>query len=256
MSLSIAVLTYNGYDLLPDCLASIGNSGDERYVVDNGSDDPVKIAKIAAEYEFGVKRIENNCGNIGGLNKCFEFAKSKCVLFVSDDVRFYQGGIPAMWFSHSLAGQLMPLIRNKDLTTQTRGIHWVWPGFGFSPTDNSKCGTFCSKISIVPSITFVMKKKLWKAIGGFDETLISSHEDVDMGIRLNKAGYVNEMEDTWQVIHLANSTLSKTLTNHSRRFHESRRMVIRKHYNGLNCFMRLSAESIIYGISSLFQWMR
>lgn len=244
MSLSVIVLTYNGYDLLPDCLKSIGEIGDERIVVDNGSHAQWWIQEIAQAHRFEVRRIEENVGNIGGINKCFEFASNDTVLFVSDDVRFLRGKPNIKKLSHPIA-QIMPIVRNPDLTLQTTGLSWIWPGYGVSK--------LMPWPSIIPSICFLMQKCIWKGIGKFDENLISSHEDVDMGLRLLDANFLNKVQKSWEVIHLANSTLSKTLTNHSKRFHESRRMVIKKHYSGIDRAMRLAAESLIYSATSSMQ---
>ncbi len=255
MGISIAVLTYNGYELVPDCLNSIGELGDKRFLVDNGSDDSHRIFNENIwGRSFSYHFTKRNAGNIGGINHAFEIAalfyeENDWLLFVSDDVRFHSG-FPAIVKDNTVA-VVMPVVLNKDLSVQTTGLRWVWPGFGLSEKETSG-----REVAIVPSICFMMRVSVWKELGDFDESLISSHEDVDMGLRLAKAGYKCHLDGSWEVIHLANQTLSKTLKNPSKRFHESRRMVIKKHYKGIDRWSRLAAESMIYGATSAVKTLR
>ena len=239
--LSIMVLSFNDNKLTKGCCDSIDAQGipfeHEKVVVDNGSTKP-----FAKREGWRIVRLKKNRGNIGGQNACFENALGKYVLFVSNDVRFLGDSIKSLWEYdkvHSpLIGQVMPTIHNE----MNYGLGWVWPGYGAKEA-------FIFFPSAIPSIVYIMKKEIFNLIGPFDESLGSSHEDVDMGIRLRKQRFVLDGCASSRVIHLGNQTLSKTLKNTKEVFHVARVKVIKKHYTGFDRWTRLLAVNIIDGIS-------
>ncbi|MBU2052557.1 glycosyltransferase [Patescibacteria group bacterium] len=219
------------------CCESIGLEGDERIVIDNGSTKPFPKLK-----GWKVIRLPKNRGNIGGQNACFENASYDYVLFVSNDVVFLPDSICYLEMYGSLR-QVMPEIHNQDGSIQTQLLTWSWPGYGHS----YEFGYIC------PSIVYLMPKKLWKLAGGFDESLSSSHEDIDMGIRLRKLGFKEPfLMEGAKVIHLGNATLSSTLSNHRKVFHEARLKVVNKHYKGLDRSLRVSAINLIDSIGDFY----
>lgn len=250
----MAVLTYQGEQLLPACLHSIQTTvfpvSTELLVLDNGSVPPTPWEW---PYEMPTNVITRalarepvNRGNIGGQNACFEQANGEWVLFLANDVRLQPDTIRRLWMCKeglpSTLGQLQPLCMTRDQIDQG-GMRWMWPGYGIS---YAKDQTTPYRVSIVPSTCYLMRKAVWKSLGGFDERLGSSHEDVDMGLRLAKAGYVNYCYPNVRVEHLKNQTLKHTLSNHRQVFHQSRQQIIRKHYQGLDQWVRSAVEALTY----------
>ena len=253
MKLSVCVLTFNGYHLLEDCLASIGEQGDERIVIDNGSSDPGRIEKIATAHNFTVYRSEKNLTNVGGQNLAIKQAKHRNVLFVSDDVRMVQSEIFYLpYLADRLWGwsQIMPVIRTSRWNQiDACGMSYVWPGYGVGWHAQQNYGIKQWTTPIVPSICYLIDKRVWEVLGGFDESLPMAYEDVDYGLRANKAGYTNWVQPNCSAVHLQNQTL-RLLPNVKERFRQARLKVIRKHYVGLDRWLRVSAVQTLFYITS------
>ena len=241
MDLTIAVLHYNRWDLTKDCLASIDTQEIpctyEKVLVDNGSDHALPEPLPG----WRIVRSEPNRGNIGGQNLCFEHAKGTWVLFVANDVRLQPRCIRGIWNStiqvFPFAAQIQPALFTPTGEIDQTGMSWRWPGYGISRKANQS-----GFVQIIPSSCYFMRRDTWKNVGGFDETLLSSHEDVDMGLRLVGEKVVRTNS---HAIHLGNATLKYTLSNHRQVFHDARLRVIRKHYRGLNYWSRYLAIQLL-----------
>jgi len=256
MKLTVAILTYNGDQLLPECLQSVqrqrfSSEDTEVLILDNGSSQPVSQEVVNQFCPVNrIVRLEANCGNIGGQNACFRYAQHDLVLFLANDVRLGAwciisllmfckalDAIPKRW------GQLQPLLWTPEGQVDSAGLYEQWPGYWMS---NHQPGYLI--VPAVPSTCYLMRKALWQALGGFDERFGSSHEDVDMGLRLHQAGYDNYLVATAFATHLGNATLRHTLTNPSQVFHRARLQLIRKHHRGADRFLRLGLIHLIDGL--------
>ena len=245
--LTIAVAHYQYQDLTRDCIASINTQEIpctyEKLLVDNGSDIP-----IDAPPSWRLFRSGSNIGNIGSQNLCFEQAQGEWVLFVANDVRLYDlecirelWRFKEWWQKGLSIGQIQPMVQTATCQVDQLGMEWRWPGYGISRKRN----TSIPAIQIVPSTCFLMKKDTWSRMEGFDEQLQSSHEDVDMGLRLLKKGYTNLLCSEAEVVHLGNATLQHTLSNHRQVFHQARLKVIRKHYRWADYWTRYLAIQLL-----------
>lgn len=244
MKLTIAVLHYNNKELTEACIESImaQDLNDltlpiELIVIDNGSTEPYESPGIK------VIRLPRNVGNVAGQNACFDHAEGDLVLFVSNDVRLQADCIKNMLIFESERehpwGQIQPVILNADLTEQNAGMDYHWPGYGIGRTEHTFLFT-----PIVPSITYLMKKSEWAHRGGFDERLPMAYEDVDFGLRGARSRIPNFVVPDASAIHLANATLRYTKKDRWR-FHQARKIVVLKHFRGLDRFIRLTAINII-----------
>lgn len=237
-NLSICVLTYNQPDLLAGCLPSIPKwEGCEYLVIDNGSPFKQEVAEIARQNGFEVRRVEENRGNIGGQNLCFEQAQGEWVLFISDDVECWDLRLPEFIEREA---QIFPVIHEPSLNRLNYGLRWNWPGYGQTMTRYYCLWPIDVHFDYIPSICYFMRKSAWKVVGGFDESLGTSHEDIDMGMRLRAMKYRLHCDLSSRVIHRANGTLKSTLLNPSEKFQEARLKVIRKHYGGVDRWLRLA----------------
>lgn len=241
-TLSICVLHYQNNKLTSECMDSIDQQElpchAEKIIVDNGSCTPFYTSRK----DWKVKRFEKNNGNIGGQNRCFQVAKTNKVLFVSNDVTLMPDCIFSLVTCLSIDyGQYMPKVFKPNGDIDSYGIEWKWPGYGM----NKKVST---SPSICPSIIYLMRKDLWESVGGFDENLISSHEDIDMGLLLSKMGYRQELCHIAKAIHIGNATLKDTLAKPKEVFRNARKRVIKKHYSGWDRAVRLFVLKTIGGI--------
>lgn len=254
--LTIAVLTYNNHQqLLPECLSSIDNQLPMRehtkkqkeikvnkMIIDNCADVPVK--KIDG---WKLIRLQKNVGNIGGQNRAFELALDDYVLFVSDDVRLTYGSLRQLWDSRNDSTQIAPIIINKNGTIQSGDTKIVWPFYGLSTRKATDRHMF---VPYIPSICYLMTKRAWSQVCGFDESLPMAYEDVDFGLKqmfLNNRGRIITYATA---IHLGNATLKYTKKDRWR-FHQARLQVIRKHFSGWDRATRLAAVRFLDAIRGL-----
>lgn len=235
--LSITVLHFQNNKLTNECCDSIDMQElpmeHEKVVVDNGSSSPFPRRK-----GWKVVRLKKNVGHIQGQNECFKAANYNFVLFVSNDVRLLQGCVTSLYYWHLHLGQVMPYIANEN----SKGLKYVWPGYAFTTKRNKW---------ICPSIVYMMEKSTWHAVGGFDPYLGNSQEDVDMGLRLKKCGIRSKCVKDAVAIHLGNQTLKHTLKDHSLEFYKSRQRLIRKHYFGVDRWLRLSTMKGLFQVTKI-----
>lgn len=252
MNITATVLTYNHEYLLKDCLESVnGQTGlSEKIVVDNGSDIPLGEHLCPG---WKVRRTPSNWGNIGGQNLCFHFVSDEWVLFIANDVRLMPDCVEQLIKLATLlrlagvrVGQIQPVLYRQDGRIDQAGMDWRWPGYGISRWWSFLKPLYTERVEIVPSTCYLMKRDVWYEVGMFDESLGTSHEDVDMGIRLKKAGYHNYVCADAQATHLVNQTLKHTIQNPSHQFQVSRMMVLRKHYRWLNYWTRWLAVKTLH----------
>jgi len=248
--LSIVVLTYNGEELLPDCLASIDAQeipcSYEKIVVDNGSD---AHRSFTVPNNWRVHYLPENIGHIAGQNKCFEVANGEWVLFVANDVRMLNDTkcIEGMWRFRSHLGITQPMLFTPDLEEiDNLGLHWEWPGYALSRKNRRL------SINSVTSTCYLMKKELWQRCGGFDEQLKTSHEDIELGLRLAKTRVFPLCTSEANAIHLGNATLRHQPSHNRAAFHADRLYVVRKHYRGVDRWLRVTIITVIDYMLGLF----
>lgn len=226
--LSICVLHYNRWDLTEPCLQSIDAQEIpctyEKLLIDNGSD----VAPSAIP-GWDIRSQSPNVGHIAGQNRCFQEAKGKWVLFVANDVRMLPDCIKYLWiFGKGYIAQ--PTLLTPDRILDNRGLDWHWPGYGISTASE-----FPNAFS---STCYLMSKRAWEETGGFDERLVSSHEDIDFSLRARNLHWGIRSFKESIAIHLGNATLRHQPSHNRKAFHRDRCYILRKHYRGLDWLLR------------------
>lgn len=248
-TLSIAVLTYQGEALLPDCLQSILKqempTDWELLVVDNGS--TTHTPRLLLPHSR-VVRLERNIGNIGGMNACFAHAEGDWVLFVANDVRLHPNCVARLW--EKRCNLLQPVLYQPDGQVDNAGLNWNWPGYGARRRRVCGMPAFV-KVPSFAATCFLLQRSVWKELGGFDAGLGLSHEDIDFALRLEASGYGNFVNMEACATHLMGQTIGRvTVGPLSPRYHTARLRVIRKHYRGLNRASRVAAVQVLDGLSA------
>lgn len=78
----------------------------------------------------------------------------------------------------------------------------------------------------------MVKAKVWSEIGGFDEGYFLNFEDIDLGFRIGKAGYLNVYCPQTKVVHSGGHSLSKHEAVSEQAMHQSAVRFMRKRYAG------------------------
>jgi GT2 family glycosyltransferase len=257
MDLSIVVLHYNYWDLTKDCLASIDAQeipcSYEKVLVDNGSTNWDWRSVWCTDRGWSVYHVPTNQGHIRGQNVCFQQAKGTWVLFVANDVRLKPNCISALWKEaqrdphphwdngYGTFTLLQPTLLQPNHRIDNRGLLWMWPGYGISNRQSWQWHP-----SAFSGSCYCIPQQVWNDLGGFDEWLETSYEDVDFCLRARK------QLNTWPVSvltatasHLGNATLRHQPSHNRAAFHRDRVYVVKKHYRGVDRAMRLAVVTLI-----------
>ena len=254
VDLSVVVLHFNRWDLTRDCLASIDAQEIpctyEKVLVDNGSDIQLLLSQLPVGWR--LVSYQANRGHIVGQNRCFESAQGEWVLFVANDVRLFPECLKELW-------EKREEISVPQLFTQTRhldnkGLIWYWPGYGY-PNGENGIQHFSSegRISAMTGSCYLMPKWIWNEVGGFDERLMTSHEDIDFCLTARRMGHTIDGYGKAKAIHLGNATLRHQPSHNRAAFHRDRVYIVRKHYKGIDRFIRLCTIYLLDNIVSFWK---
>ena len=226
LSVTVAVPCYNAAKFLPHLLESIfeqTRAPDEILVIDDGSYDATK--EIAQKYKVKTVVHDTNRGLAAARNSAIKNAKGEIIVFFDADTLPKKESLELMLNEYrcmEIAG-----VGGQELFSPAEKKIDLWRNLFWRQTHGHK------RISAVwiMGLCCSYRKKALIEIGGFDEKYRHYGEDVDIGIRLTKAGhrlvYLPEVE----IFHKRTDTLKTILFlvfNHS--YWQSR--ALRK--NGLN----------------------
>jgi hypothetical protein len=210
MDLSIIILNYNTKDLTVDCLNSICDQYKpelekglfEIILVDNASnDDSVKKFTDLKVQIPNVNIIESkeNLGFSKGCNLGAESAKGDYLLFLnSDTVIKDQGFIKMVEYlkKDKNSGVLGGALKNENGTNQSSAgkFYDLWNLFlmmlGFERLGFLRSSPKAiEKVDWVSGASLMIKRKVFKIIGGFEKELFMYGEDMELCFRAKKNGF-------------------------------------------------------------------
>jgi glycosyltransferase involved in cell wall biosynthesis len=194
---SVVVPVLNSKNHLRPCLDSI-LAAMERYrnteliVLDNGSDDGSYEILLN---EYGTRaRIQQVCGvPVGALrNRGAALAEGEFVVFIDSDCV-----VVPYYFEQALS---ILKETGADATGSEYALredsHWIEETWYRVHTP-----THDGPVKFIPSGNLVVKRQAFLSIAGFDEKMISC-EDMDLGARLNKAGFKVFQSHSLRTFHL------------------------------------------------------
>ena len=214
---SIIIPNYNGEHLLPTCLDALRQqtySGYEIIVVDDASTDG-SVALLQREYpEVQVLRLEQNSGLAAACNGGAAIACGQILVLLNTDTEAEPGWLVALvetLAQHPEAGSVsskMLLFDRRD-TLHTAGDMYGTDGIprnrGVWEIDE---GQYDQAIEVFSGCggAVAYRREAWDSAGGFDEDLFMYLEDVDLGWRLQMAGYRALFAPQARVYHQLSAT--------------------------------------------------
>lgn len=228
---SIIILSWNTKKLLVQCLRSLSLNY-EIIVIDNASTDgsPEMIRK-----EFPKVRLICNKENVGfakGNNQGVEIATGDLVLFLNSDTFVKDGAIEKLVTFFNKSDDIVavsPLIINENGSIQQDPcyLHFpspmmsffyynrilrklstkFFPDLLFSITDFRNP----SEIDQLSGAALMIRRELFKKVGGFDENFPLYFEDTDLSYRLRKRGYKLMVIPEAEVIHLGRKSIDSVI---------------------------------------------
>lgn len=197
---SIVIVNYNGGGFLEECLEALIDRTKvtiEIIVVDNASTD--HSADHLEERYPSVKLLRNNT-NIGysrAINRGAESARGKFLAILNMDIVVQNGWLaPLVLFldNHPTAAIAAPCIllydRPDQINAAGQNLHVT--GLGFNRKLNTPADAIESepvRVSGTQGGAFLMPARLFHELGGMNEDYFLYHEDVELSLRVNIAGY-------------------------------------------------------------------
>lgn len=264
MSLSVAILNYNNAALTKDALDSVlaqRMQPDEIVVFDNGSEtyQSLLLVDIVEERREGtatpivMHRVDHNQGNIAGMNMAIEACSNEFVVFMANDVRLHSDCLDQLHMAlltNPDLGIVQPILYQPNGDIDNVGLSWRWPGYGLRIRQLlGRLGGIMG-VDAVAATCFGVRKSFFQHLGGFDDRLGISHEDIDFGIRVRKAGAWCGAYLQPSATHLMGQTIPQTVSKLRPYYRDARQRVIRTHYQGWDQSARLAAVRLLDGVAA------
>lgn len=256
LKLSIIIVHYKNKEVLFSCLKSIERNKPrvsfEVLVVDN---DEEKTIEPSLKRKFPwVKYIkaEGNIGYGAGNNLGVKHAKGEYLFILNPDTEIISGSIDKLLnfiqdndkvgiaapILLNQKGKVYPLQGTGKLTPLSAifGLSFINKFFPFNPISRQYWLLDWDKrkkreVDVIPGTAFMIRKKLFDEIGGFDEKFFLYFEEFDLCKRIKDLSYKIFMVPEAKIIHLwAKSTSKIKQEKIEKIFRQSRFYYFKKHY--------------------------
>ncbi len=214
---TIIIVNWNGKKHLTGCLNSLKN---QRYhdfevvLVDNGSVDE-SVGFVQKNFpEVKIVQLPKNLGYSVGMNAGIENSKSKYVIALNNDTTVDQNWLSElikMAESNQRIGSCQPKILSMQnpQTIDTVGLALNWEGDAYQLGVQEKdTGQYSKPKELLGacSASVLYRRSAIEQIGGFDPDFFAFYEDVDVALRLKKAGWKCMFVPSAVVYHYGSAT--------------------------------------------------
>lgn len=271
--LSIIIVNWNSTGYLRRCLASVyGHTRHldfEVVVVDNAS--PVQDVDVIRDEFPSVVLIKSaeNLGFAGANNLGARRSHGELLLFLNPDTELEEdaiGALVAQLQQMPTAGILGGRLLNADRSVQTTSIRRFpgilrdllevdalrnrWPRsslFGIAPLFADPGEAVA--VDAISGACMLLRRAVFEEVGGFTEDYFMYSEDVDLCLKVHRAGYPNYYLGSASIVHFGggSSTPSRAVVMQwrarllfYRRFHGGAYLVAYRAVAALNAMLRLA----------------
>lgn len=212
-TVAVVIPTWNGHDLLAECLgsltSSVGTAGSpEVVVVDNGSRDGT--GDMVRRDFPGVVLLSNetNRGFAAACNQGARATTAKYVAFLNNDARAQQGWLEPL--IDRLASE-RDVAAVGSLVLDREGKRVDFGRAGLTPLARGVQLDYREPLARAPNraaeqlfangAAMLVRRDLFLEVGGFDEQFFAYYEDVDLGWRFWILGWRVMLEPASTVLH-------------------------------------------------------
>lgn len=203
LTVSVVIVTYNGWSWLRECLASLApqvRPGDEVIVVDNGSSDGI-VENLAREFPWVVVvEAGSNLGFAAGNNLGVQRASGDVLLLVNNDIVAEPGFVSALLEPLEARPEVgavaatMVFANDPDVVASA-GIEVYDNGLALDRGLGRRRAEFEAGAAVFGASAgaAAYRRTAFEAAGGFAEPFFMYLEDVDLAWRLRLLG--------WEAVH-------------------------------------------------------
>jgi hypothetical protein len=215
---SIVIVNWNGRQYLEACLNAVAAQegvSAETIFVDNGSTDG-SAAYVGERYPWvRVVALTENRGFAGGNNAGAREARGRFVALLNNDTAADPGWLKALLAASG--GDEGVLVTSRIVYMHDRRVidsagdgMLRWGGaFKRHHGDTSDAAMESRDVFGVCGAACLIARRVFEELGGFDEHLFVSHEDVDLSYRARLRGYRCRYAADAVVAHYGSSTLGR-----------------------------------------------
>jgi GT2 family glycosyltransferase len=230
---SILVISYNTKAMTLDCLRSVAEQTTvphEVIVLDNASPDGSAAAIAAAHPGMRLIASPENLGFARGNNVAAEAARGEYLLLLNPDTLVLDGAIDrivafagrrpeaGIWGGRTLdgAGSLNPMSVFGDQTLwglfcRASGLSVIFPRSDlFNPDEMGGWARDSERaVDVVQGSFLLIRRDLWRRLGGFDLTFVMYGEEADLCRRARALGARPRMTPEATIVHYAGASSRK-----------------------------------------------
>ncbi len=254
LKVSIIIVNYKVKERLFACINSIYDSKPktsfEIIVVDNDEESVIEKELLKLFPDVKYIKSPSNLGYGGGNNLGAKYAKGEYLFILNPDTLVFKNTIDELasfLTRNKNVGIVSPLLVDKDEKpfvlqgtselTPLKGIiclsfiEKIFPKNRFSREYWLKDWnhTALKEIEVCPGTAFMISRKLFDKINGFDEKFFLYFEEDDVSNRVRKLGYKIYLLSKAKIFHEVGAS-TKQLRNSNKIFSRSRFLYFKKHY--------------------------
>ena len=222
-SVRVVTVAFNPGEELERFLASLAKATARRLsvvIADNGTEHDL-VAAAARRHGAGVVGDGTNLGYGAGANLAAADLQEDWVVVANPDLVWEPGSLDVLidaGLANPKAGCLGPLLLNPDGTVYPSGralpslvkgaghavLGRIWPTNPFSAAYHTaeRGGSGGTRtVGWLSGACLLLPAAAWRRLGGFDDDYFMFFEDVDLGARVGRAGWLNVQVHDSVVIH-------------------------------------------------------
>jgi GT2 family glycosyltransferase len=215
---SIIIVNWNGRQYLDACLSAVAAQegvSAETILVDNGSTDG-SAAYVAERYPWvRIVPLSENRGFAGGNNAGVREARGRFVALLNNDTSADPGWLRSLLVASGaddgvLATSRIVYMHDRRVIDSAGDGLLRWGGaFKRHHGDSVDAAMKSQEVFGVCGAACLISRRVFDELGGFDEHLFVSHEDVDLSYRARLRGYRCRYAADAVVAHHGSSTLGR-----------------------------------------------
>lgn len=256
---SIIIVSYNTCRLLEQCLASIEQHAGPNtrvIVVDNASADG-SMAMVEKKFPW-VKGIANekNLGFAKANNIALPHCQGRYICFLNPDTAIFDDTIEnarAYMAREQAVGLAGVRLLNPDGTHQ-QSVETTYPRQRFDKQQKKRFAALKGDIAWVSGACMIARREVIAKVGGLDEDFFLYAEEIDLCLRIRKAGWAIGYIDDARVTHWAGQSEKPNLpvTVWEKKYN-AELLFMKKHYSqaALRSSIRANRRQAVYRVITL-----